>query len=156
MGLKRNPYTAGGNTTTMSYDLDKGYHSVYSLYYHFIQVVKYRRKVFTSDELVDFLKIKVREIAETFGVEVVSIECDKDHFHMLFKGTPTLRITVFVNAVKTITSREIQRKFPEVKKVLCKGKMWSSSYFLATSGQVTLPVLMKYVESQEVKRIEGI
>ncbi|MCW6171231.1 MAG: IS200/IS605 family transposase, partial [Thermoplasmatales archaeon] len=30
----------------MSYELDKGAHSVYSLYYHFIQVVKYRRKVF--------------------------------------------------------------------------------------------------------------
>lgn len=61
-----------------------------------------------------------------------------------------------VNAVKTITSREIQRKFPGVRKVLWKGKMWSPSYFLATSGQVTLPVLMKYVESQEDKRIEGV
>ena len=28
----------------MSYELDKGAHSVYSLYYHFIQVVKYRKK----------------------------------------------------------------------------------------------------------------
>ena len=140
----------------MSYDLDKGAHSVYSLYYHFIQVVKYRRKVFINGDLVDFLKIKVREIADRFGVEVVSIECDKDHFHMLFKGTPVLRITEFVNAVKTITSREMQRKFPEVKKALWKGKMWSPSYFLATSGQVTLPVLMKYVDSQEEKRIEDI
>ncbi len=63
----------------------KGAHSVYSLYYHFIQVVKYRRKVFINDELVDFLKTKVREIADRFNVEVVSMECDKDHFHMLFK-----------------------------------------------------------------------
>ncbi|MCL5889261.1 MAG: IS200/IS605 family transposase [Candidatus Thermoplasmatota archaeon] len=140
----------------MSHDLDKGAHSVYSLYYHFIQVVKYRRKVFINDELVDFLKTKVREIADRFNVEVVSMECDKDHFHMLFKGTPVLKITEFVNAVKTITSREIQRKFPGVRKVLWKGKMWSPSYFLATSGQVTLPVLMKYVESQEDKRIEGV
>ena len=69
----------------MSHDLDKGAHSVYSLYYHFIQVVKYRRKVFINDELVDFLKTKVREIADRFNVEVVSMECDKDHFHMLFK-----------------------------------------------------------------------
>ena len=140
----------------MSHDLDKGAHSVYSLYYHFIQVVKYRRKVFINDELVDFLKTKVREIADRFNVEVVSMECDKDHFHMLFKGTPVLKITEFVNAVKAITSREIQRKFPGVRKVLWKGKMWSPSYFLATSGQVTLPVLMKYVESQEDKRIESV
>ena len=73
---------------------------------------------FTDDGLVDFLKIKVREIADRSGVEVVSMECDEDHFHMLFRGTPVLRITEFVNAVKTITSREIQRKFHEVTKVL--------------------------------------
>ena len=70
----------------MSHDLGKGAHSVYSLYYHFIQVVKYRRKVFTNDELVAFLKTKGREIAARFDVEVVSIECDRDHFHMLFRG----------------------------------------------------------------------
>ncbi len=52
-----------------SYNLDKGQHSVYSLYYHFIQVVKYRKKVF------------LREISETFNVDVLDIECDKDHSH---------------------------------------------------------------------------
>ena len=75
---------------------------------------------------------------------------------MIFKGTPVLKLTEFVNAVKTITSREIQRKFPDVKKVMWKGKLWVPSYFIATSGQVTLPVLMRYVESQEDKRIEGV
>jgi putative transposase len=66
----------------MAYDLDKGAHSVYSLYYHFIQVVKYRRKVFVNDAMVDFLKMKTREIAETFDVDILDMECDKDHFHI--------------------------------------------------------------------------
>ena len=140
----------------MSYDLDKGAHSVYSLYYYFIQVMKYRKKVFTNDMVVDFLKTKVRGIADTFNVEILEIECDKDHFHMLFKATPLLNIPQFVNAIKTITSREIQRRFPEVKKELWKGKFWSRSYFLATSGQVTLDVLKRYVDSQGIKRHEDI
>ena len=63
------------------YNLDKGQHSVYSLYYHFIQVVKYRKKVFLNDAIVDFLKMKIREISETFNVDVLDIECDKDHSH---------------------------------------------------------------------------
>ena len=46
---------------------------------------KIKPSVFINDELVDFLKTKVREIADRFNVEVVSMECDKDHFHMLFK-----------------------------------------------------------------------
>ncbi|MGD9626902.1 MAG: transposase [Methanobacteriales archaeon] len=32
----------------------------------------------------------------------------------------------------------IRRNFPEVKKKLWKNVLWSPSYFLATSGQVTL------------------
>ena len=140
----------------MVYDLDKGAHSVYSLYYHFIQVVKYRKKVFVNDAIVDLLKTKTREIAETFNVDILDIECDKDHFHMLFKASPRLNIPQFINAVKTITSREIQRNFPDVKKELWEGKFWSPSYFLATSGQVTLDVLKKYVDSQEIKRNEDL
>ena len=140
----------------MAYDLDKGAHSVYSLYYHFIQVVKYRKKVFADDAIVDFLKMKSREIADTFNVNILYMECDEDHFHMLFKSTPILNIPQFINAIKTITSREIQRKFPEIKKELWKGKFWSPSYFLATSGQVTLDVLKGYVDSQEVKRHENV
>ena len=100
--------------------------------------------------------IKVRGIADTFNVVVLEIECDKDHFHMLFKSTPLLNIPQFINATKTITSREIQRNFPDIKKELWKGKFWSPSYFLATSGQVTLDVLKRYVNSQETKRHEDI
>ena len=135
----------------MPYELDKGAHSVHSLSYHFIQVVKYRKKVFINDAIVDLLKTKTREIAETFNVDVLEIECDKDHFHMLFKASPLLNIPQFINAVKTITSREIQRRFPDVKRELWKGKFWAPSYFLATSGQVTLDVLKGYIDSQEKK-----
>ena len=132
----------------VSYNLDKGQRSVYSLYYHFIQVVKYRKKVFINDAIVDFLKMKIREISETFNVDVLDIECDKDHFHMLFKATPLLNITKYINAIKTITSREIQRNFPEVRNELYNNKFWSPSYFLATSGQATLDVMHKYIELQ--------
>ena len=132
----------------VSYDLDKGQRSVYSLYYHFIQVVKYRKKVFINDAIVDFLKMKIRGISETFNVDVLDLECDKDYFNMFFKATPLLNITKYINAIKTITSREIQRNFPEVRNELYNNKFWSPSYFLATSGQVTLDVLKRYVDSQ--------
>ena len=136
----------------MKYKLDKSCHSVYVLQYHLVQCVKYRRKVFDNERIVDFLKQKIHEISQTFDVDVLCIECDKDHFHMIFKTKPTLNIPKYLNAIKTITSREIQRRFPEVKKKFWKGMFWSRSYFLATTGQVTLDVLKKYVESQGEKR----
>jgi len=110
--------------------------------------VKCRRKALVSESIVDFLKQKIREISETLEVKILNVECDTAHFHLLYKGKPTLDIPKYINAMKTITSREIQRKFPEVKKLLWKEAFWSRSYFLATTGQVTLDVLKKYVEEQ--------
>lgn len=43
---------------------------------------------------------------------------------------------------------QIRRKFPEVKQLLLKDAFWSRSYFLATTGQVTLDVLKRYVDNQ--------
>lgn len=136
----------------MEYKLDKGAHSVYALQYHLVQVVKYRRNVFTSDDIVDFLKQKVKEISSTFDVEIINQECDKDHIHIIFKAKPTLNIPKYLNALKTITSREIKRNFPEVKQKLWKNAFWAPSYFITTTGQVTLDQLKKYVDSQEAKR----
>ncbi len=139
--------------STMQYKVDRGPHSVYSLYYHLIFVVKYGKRVMT-EEIDDFLKQKVREISDTFRAGILAIETNKDHIHMLFKATPKLDIPRYINALKTITSREKRKKFPEVRKKLWKNVFWSLSYFLATSGQVTLDVLKKYVESQGKKNVE--
>ncbi len=99
----------------MNYTLDKGAHSVYALRYHFIQVVKYRKKVFTTEKIIDLLKQIAKKISESFDVEIIDLECDKDHFHMIFKSKPTLDMPKYINALKTISSRETQRNFPNVK-----------------------------------------
>ena len=111
-------------------------------------VTKYMRKVFTNDKITDFLKMKNNEISNTFKVDILDQECDKDHIHIIFKGKPTLNIPKYLNALKTISSREIQRNFPGVKTKLWKGIFWSPSYCLITTGQVTLDQLMRYVDNQ--------
>jgi len=80
-----------------------------------VQVVKYRRKALSSEVIIDFLKQKIHEISETFDVTVINIECDKDHFHLIFKARPTLNIPKYLNNLKTIASREIKRNYPEIK-----------------------------------------
>ncbi len=45
--------------------------SIYMLQDHFIQRVKYRRKALDHVALPDFLKQKVREIGQRFGVDVI-------------------------------------------------------------------------------------
>jgi putative transposase len=133
---------------TILYKLDRGNHSVYALQYHYVQCVKYRKKALVNEAVVDLLKNQVHRIGETFGVETLNIEADKDHFHLLFKGHPRLELVKYINAIKTITAREIRRTHPELKTIIWGDHFWSPSYFLATTGQVTLDALKKYVEGQ--------
>ena len=89
-------------------------HSVYSLYYQSVQFVKYRRKVFVNDAIVDLLKTKTRKITHSSDVDILDVERDKDHSHMLFRDSSRLNILQFINAVKMITSKGTQHNFPDV------------------------------------------
>ena len=120
----------------MEYKLDKGCHSVYSLQFHLVLVVKYRKKVLVG-KLAERLKEIVVEVAEHFGIEIIEQETDKDHIHILFSARPTIMLSRFVNSLKSVTSRKLRREFPEVmKRELWGEKFWSLSYFIATTGQV--------------------
>lgn len=132
----------------MSYDFDRGTHSVYSLRYHLILVVKYRRKVFLDDRIIDELKTRTRKISDGFGAEVISQETDEDHTHILFKATPQTNLIKYINSLKGGTSNAIRHRFPEVKEKLWKDAFWSPSSCLITTGEVTLEQLIKYVEGQ--------
>ena len=132
----------------MEYSFDKGAHSVYTLNYHLIICIKYRRKVFTKPEIRDELIERTREIAKNHGVKIISQEVDRDHTHILFKAKPTTNLTKFINGLKSGTSKAIRHRHPEIKKMLWKDMFWSQSYCLITTGQVTLSQLKRYVENQ--------
>lgn len=131
------------------YRTDRTNNAVFSLCYHFISVVKYRQKVFTSDELVSDLKTIICTIASDFDVEIIEQACGDDHLHILFRCKPTLDITKFINILKGRSSRMIRDTHKEfLKNKLWGDSFWSPSYFLATTGNVTLDVLKTYVENQ--------
>lgn len=132
----------------IKYEFDKSFSAVYTLNYHLIICIKYRRKVLISLGIVNELKERTRKIAEGFGIQVINQECDKDHTHILFKAKPTTDLAKFVNALKGGTSNALRHRFPEIKKKLWKDVFWSKSYCLITTGQTTLEQLKKYVEGQ--------
>ena len=68
-------------------ELDKNQHSVYSINYHLVMVIKYRRKVI-SDEISGYLRATFERIGTTYGVELVEWNHDKDHVHVLLNVLP--------------------------------------------------------------------
>jgi REP element-mobilizing transposase RayT len=134
----------------MTNKLDSSCNAVFLLMYHLIIVVKYRKKIFDNKELVDDLKAKIIELSDRFDVEIIEQEVDKDHIHILFKAKPVLDMKKYINVVKGITSRYIRTKYQDFLKDKLWGKhFWSDSYYLATSGNVCLQKLIKYIEDQQ-------
>ena len=80
-------------------------------------------------------------------MDIKSLDGGSDHIHILFRAEPTTDLTKFINSPKGVTSRRIRREYPEVKQQL-EDAFWQPGYFLATTGQVRIDVLMDYVENQ--------
>lgn len=135
------------------YRTDRTNNAVFSLCYHFITVVKYRKKVFKDDLMIADLKTIMETISEEFEVEIIEQECGDDHLHILFRTKPTLDLTKFINILKSRSSRMLREKYKDfLKDKLWGDSFWSPSYFLSTTGNVSIDVLKNYVENQRVEQ----
>lgn len=131
------------------YRVDKTSNAVFSLCYHLVVVVKYRQKVFIKDDIISDLKIIIDKISTDYNVEIIEQECGVDHIHILFRSKPTLDITKYINILKGNSSRKIREKYKDfLKNKLWGDSFWSPSYFLTTTGNVTIDILKTYVENQ--------
>lgn len=128
-------------------DLDTNAHSVFSLHYHLILVVKYRRQVFT-DEISNRAKEIFEYIAPTYKIELVEWNHDKDYVHVLFKGQPKTELSKFINAYKSASSRLLKKEFPNIRQKLWKEMFWSRSFCLLSSGGAPIEVIHQYIENQ--------
>ena len=127
--------------------MESNNHSVFSLNYHLVPVVKYRRKVIT-DQISDRLKEIFLYIQPSYNITLKERNHDKDHVHILFSAHPKSELTKFLNAYKSASSRLIKKEYPEIRSKLWKEAFWSQSFCLISAGGVTLDVLKSYIETQ--------
>lgn len=129
---------------------DTNNHSVFSLNYHLVMVVKYRRKVI-NDDISDRLKEIFEYIGKTYHITIVEWNHDIDHVHVLFKACPNTEISKFMNAYKSASSRLIKQEYPGIREKLWKEYFWSKSYCLITTGGVTIDIIKEYIKTQGEK-----
>ena len=123
-------------------------HNKTLLLYHLVFPAKYRKKVF--DEIVDVtLKEICEEISCRYEINFIEIGNDEDHVHFLVQSVPILSLTKIVTIIKSITAREIFKKYPGIKKELWGGSLWTSGFYGNTVGQYANEELIrKYVKNQ--------
>lgn len=116
--------------------------------YHVIWVVKYRKNLL-SDTISERLKKICDEVAKETATEIISIETDKNHIHLVLSVDPQFGINKVVKKMKGSSSRILRSEFPILKSRV--PTLWTNSYFVCTIGGAPLSVLKKYVESQRLR-----
>ena len=71
----------------------------YSLKAHIVLVTKYRKQLLIGS-IVEDVKQKILDIADTRGYEIIAIETDKDHIHFLLSCDTTDRVCDIFKIVK--------------------------------------------------------
>ena len=79
----------------------KGRGYVYSIQYHIVWCVKYRRDVLNG-KVVTRLKELLTQISKDNGFQILEMNIEKDHIRMLINCTPQHYIPNIIKAMKEI------------------------------------------------------
>ena len=118
------------------------------MHVHLVFVAKYRREVFTK-EVLDDLRDIFSKVCTDFEAELIECDGEDDHVHLLVNYPPKVAVSQLVNSLKGVSSRMIRKKdYPEIKKKLWGGALWSPSYFAGSCGGAPIAIIRQYIESQ--------
>lgn len=127
----------------------RGY--VYSLQYHVVWCVKYRRKILTPDIEASLMAI-IHKIAKDNGFEILEANTDKDHIHLLISCSPQHYIPNIMKALKGVSARLLMKEYGcFLKSKLWGGHLWNPSYFVATVSENTEAQIREYIQRQKEK-----
>lgn len=125
----------------------RGY--VYSLQYHVVWCVKYRRKIITTAVENSLLTI-INKIAKDNNFEIIEANTDKDHVHLLINCSPQHYIPNIIKALKGVSARLLMKEYGvTLKQQLYGGHLWNPSYFIATVSENTEEQIREYIQHQK-------
>ena len=134
---------------TMQVHNGRGY--IYSLQYHVVWCVKYRRKVITEQIEKSLFEI-LTKIAKDNNFSILEYNTDKDHVHLLIDCSPQNYIPSMLKALKGVSARLLMKQYGnELRKQLWGGHLWNPSYFIATVSENTEQQVRDYIKRQKEK-----
>jgi putative transposase len=118
--------------------------------------MKYRKKLLNND-ITNFLKNTCSRIGERHSFEFDTIGCYGDHEHLFVGAEPKNSPSRVMQILKSITSRKIFKEYPENRKQLWGGELWSDGGYIGTVGDgTTSDIIKNYVQNKEPRRKASI
>lgn len=116
--------------------------------YHFVFCPRYRRKIFDNFQIEARFKALVFEVAKEYDMQILAIECDRDHAHIFVNTLPKYSPADIMKIIKGNTSITLRKEFSNLLKA---PTLWTRSYFVSTAGNVSSETIRRYVESQKTR-----
>ena len=97
-----------------------------------------------------YLKEVFKEIAEAYEFNIDTMEVMADHVHLFIEAPPAYAPARVAQIMKSISAKELYKRFPELRKKMWSGAIWGEGYFVRSVGDaVTSEVIRKYINYQQ-------
>ena len=125
--------------------------------YHIVWVPKYRYRILEGQISKDVTEF-IRAFSDQQGCEILELNVQIDHVHLLAMVPPKLSISEYVGKIKGRTAIRILNKHRKLKQKPYWGNhFWAKGYCVDTVG-LDADKIRKYVKYQEAqeKRVEQL
>ena len=123
-------------------------HVVYKCDYHIVWTPKYRFRVLFG-EVKALVENDMRMLCEWKGVEILEMNVQIDHVHVICSVPPKVSISELMGTLKGKLAIKIFKTYPKLKQKPYWGNhFWSRGYFVTTVG-VDEDIIKRYVKYQE-------
>ncbi len=109
-------------------------HSVSKLVVHLIFTTKYRRKLFDS-QMIAQLREAFGSAAAKLECEIIEMDGEPDHVHLLVAYPPKLAVSVMVNNLKSVSSRLLRQQNAHLRMQSKTGLLWSRNRTLSVAPE---------------------
>ena len=123
-------------------------HVVYKCDYHLVWTPKYRFRVLFG-EVKALVENDLRMLCEWKGVEILEMNVQIDHVHVVCSVPPKVSISALMGTLKGKLAIKLFKTYPKLKQKPYWGNhFWSRGYFVTTVG-VDEDIIKRYVKYQE-------
>ena len=123
-------------------------HTIYECKYHIVICPKYRYKIFEG-EIAEYTRQRLYQLCrEKDLVEVLELNIQKDHIHMVLSVPPKYSISSLMGFLKGKISIKLFQRYEKIAKKYWGRHLWSRGYCVSTVG-LDEDKIRKYAKWQE-------
>jgi len=130
-------------------------HSLYECKYHVVFCPKYRYKILEDEVRAYVIQQAYRLINQKEGVEILEINVQPDHVHIVLVIPPKYAVSKVIGFLKGKQALRMFDRFPRLRKRYWGQHVWSRGYCVSTVG-LDEDRIRKYVKWQNKKEQEAI